>query len=254
MEDKNPLDAESLDLPPSRELDEAAALLAYAAAERKPPAHLKDRLMASIHPAAPPFPLKRWAWPAVAAMAAAALLVVFRQRAPVVEASLVAARGEVLIDGRAASAGARVGWDSVIEVRGEGEAVVRVDGRAGFRLSQGGRAALLRGENGALLVRLSEGWLLNAVKTGTPYAVVSEHSRVSALGTDFIVKVRDGRAYACICHGRIALEGDFPRKEMASAGHAASMEPLYEPGPEGPLDGHSDEDIARLRALVGLER
>lgn len=253
MEDKDPLDAESLDLPPSRELEEVVALLAYDAVERKPPVHLKERLMASIRPAASPFTFKRWAWPTVAAMAAAALVVVFAFRGSRDGATLEDVRGLVTVDGRPAAGGARVAWGSVVAVSEDGEAVIRVGRRAGLGLSRGGRARLTR-EGSALSVHLESGWLLSAVRTGAPYAVVTPHSRVTALGTDFIVKVHDGRAYVCICHGRIGLKGDFPRDEIASESHGAVSEPLFERGPEGPMEGHSDEDIARLRELTSLPR
>ncbi|MBI5246239.1 MAG: hypothetical protein HY923_03595 [Elusimicrobia bacterium] len=251
-DDKDPLNAKSLDLPPSRELDEAAALLAYAAVERNPPAELKDRLMAGLRPVPTWYQGKRWLRPAAAAALASVLLFVMWTRTPRSGPILIASQGAVTVDGRAAAAGARVSWGSVIEVSSDGEAVVRVDDRAGFSLSRGGRAALSR-DGAALSVRLFSGWLLSAVKTGTAYAVVTEHSRVSALGTDFIVKVRDARAYVCICHGHLGLGGDFPEPEIASQAHGSLTEPLYKPGSEGAMEGHSDDAIARLRDLVGLQ-
>ena len=157
-----------------------------------------------------------------------------------------------MIDGRAASAGSRVNGGSVLTVSPDGEAVVRVGDSAGFSLSRGGRAVLAR-EGGVIEARLSSGWLLSAVKTGTAYSVATSHSRISALGTDFIVKVRDGKAYVCICHGRIGLAGNFPKTELASKAHASLSEPLYEPGDEGGMEGHADDDIARLRMLTGLK-
>jgi hypothetical protein len=243
MDDKDPLDADSQDL------GEAAAFLAYAAPERRPPAYIKDRLMASLRPAHAPFFSKRRVFPVVVATTSAVLLAVIWLRAPDHDARVVAVGGGVTVDGRAVAAGDPVSWGSVIEVPLDGEAVVRLGDRAVFKLSRGGRATLARSGD-ALSVRLSAGWLLSAVKTGTPYAVLTEHSRISALGTDFIVKVRGGRAYACICHGRIGLEGDFPVPEIASQGHRALSEPLYEPGMEGGLEGHDDEEIARLRAAL----
>lgn len=252
IDDKDPLKTESLHLPRSREFDEAASLLAYAAAERKPPPHLKERLMASLHPAAAPFINIRWAFPTAAVALTAVLFAVFFARAPRSAATLTSVQGVVMIDGRAASAGSSIAWGSALSVSPDGEAVVRVEGSAGFSLSRGGRAALAR-EGGVIEVRLSEGWLLSAVKTGTAYTVAAGDSRISALGTDFLVKVRDGKAYVCICHGRIGLAGNFPKTELASKGHASSSEPLYEPGDEGGMEGHADDDIARLRALTGLK-
>ena len=144
--------------------------------------------------------------------------------------------------------------DSVIAVSADGEAVVRFARRAGFSLTRGGRASLIRDESGAVVVKLSDGWLLSAVKTGAAYSVTTAHSRISALGTDFIVKARDERAYVCICHGRIGLEGDFPVTTLASEHHGAAAEPLYRSGLEAGVEGHADEDIDRLRSLTGLGR
>ncbi len=233
---------------------EIAALLAHAAPERRPPAALKGRIMASLRgDVRPPLVSRRWALPAFAAATAVVLLAVYMIPRGSESITVVSTAGAVSVGGRPASAGAGVSGGQEISVAADGEAVVRIGGAGGFRLSRGGRARV-HARDGGVEVVVDSGWLLNAVRNGARYSVKTPHSRVTALGTDFIVKVREGRAYVCICHGRIGLSGDFPEPEISSEGHGALQEPSFTPDGAYGLQGHSDAEIGELRAAIGLSR
>jgi hypothetical protein len=246
--EEDDFNAESLDLPRSREFTEAGALLSCAAGERKPPARLKTRLMASLRPASPWIVARNWT---IGAAAFAALLFALFSSMNGPAAVVLEARGDVRIDGMPAASGAKLRSGQSVSVSGDAEAFVSVGGRAGFRLSRDAEARLVT-EGKAIEVRLKSGWLLSAVKTGTPYAVAVEHGKVSALGTDFIVKVRDGLAYTCICHGKLGLVG-FPQDRIESAHHGAIAQKGFPSGAAVGMEGHSDEETAALRRRLGLE-
>ncbi len=230
---------------------EIAALLAHAVPERRPPASLKGRVMASLREdARPALPIRRWAMPAFAAATAVAILVVYLM--PRNERiTLVSAVGDVAFDGRTASGGSGVTFGQEISVDKDGEAVVRIGRAGGFKLSRGGRARIIARDGGVEVV-VDSGWLLNSVRSGARYSVKTPRGGVAALGTDFIVKVSEGRSYVCICHGRIGLTGDFPERELASDHHGSIAEPSFPPGGAVGMQGHSDADIAELRGKIGL--
>jgi hypothetical protein len=249
MSEEKDFDPKSMELPPSREFDEAAALLAYAASERKPPARLKANLMASLRPKSA-FSLPAPGW-LLAAGALAALLIVPRFFKAAPRPEILSLRGDVRIDGRAVSVGDILGKGRVISVSPDGEAVVRIPGRAGFRLSRGAEAEIVRNDD-AIEVRLTKGWILSAVKSGTPYTVATEHGAASALGTDFMVKAEGGWACVCICHGRLGLRG-FSQTVIAAEHHYALAQPRF-PAAEADAVGHSDAEIDSLRRQLRLDQ
>ncbi len=231
---------------------EIAALLAHAAPQRRPPAGLKGRVMASLgEDLRPPSAYRRWALPAFAVAAAVAALVVYLPTRGAERITLVSAVGGVAVDGRAAAEGSGIEYGREITAGDDGEAVVRIGRSGGFKLSRGGRARVFTHDDGIEVV-LDSGWLLSAVRTGARYRVKTPRSLVAALGTDFIVKVRESRAYVCICRGRINLSGDFTERELASERHGALAEPDFPPGGAVGMQGHSDADIAELRGMIGL--
>jgi ribosomal 50S subunit-recycling heat shock protein len=239
----------SMGLPHSSEFDETAALLAYGATERKPPAHVKARLMASLR-SKPERSGNSLRW-IIAAGAIATLLLVPRFFSARAQSEFLVVRGAVTVDGHVVSAGERLALGQTISVPADGEAVVRIGKRAGFRLTHGAQAQIAR-DDSSVEIRLRKGWILSAVKTGTPYTVVTDHGRTSALGTDFIVKTEDGWAWACICHGRLGLSG-FPQETIAAEHHAHILQPLFPSQKAEPRKGHTDEDIASLRALLHFD-
>lgn len=248
MNRKDPFRPEELDLPASKEFAELAGLLALAAPAQTPPAPLKGKVMSALYdPAQPPFTgRRRWAAAGAAAFAAS-LLLLFLGRP---KAVLLGVSGEAAVDGLAAASGAVLREGSVVSVEGASEAVVLLKGRAAVRLSRGGRIRLDSLGASPKVTQLS-GWALSAVKSGTPYSLMTpEGAAVSALGTDFLTKLSGGSLYVCLCRGRVGLKGfDFDR--LAAQGHRAARQRGYQGASEG-LSGHADSDIASLRAEAGL--
>jgi ferric-dicitrate binding protein FerR (iron transport regulator) len=250
MNGQDTFDPKGMDLPASREFDETAALLAFAVAPRRPPAALKARLMRALRPAPRTRRAPQWRLVPVAAFAALLLVPVLKPvRRPA--AQIVSSHGTVSISGRAAGAGSPLRVGETIAVEPEGEAIVRMGDRAVFRLSHGGRAVMKRAGAG-IEISLLDGWALSAVNKGNPYAVVTAHGRIAALGTVFIVRVGPQRDYVCICRGSLRLTGNFPAREIASRHHLdVYLSGSAAPVPAGgPMDGHTDADIAIVEAAL----
>lgn len=234
-----------------RETAELAGLLALSE-ERKPPAALRERVLSSLatEPAIASFwaPLGRWA-AATAAVAALLLAVVTRPQDS--RAILAKTRGLVTVDGAIAESGARLKAGQIVSVSDDGLAVVSFQGKAAVRLLHGATASFSLGSDSTVDVFLQKGWALNAVSKGIPYSVVTPHGRISALGTDYLVKAQPKDTWLCICHGRIAINGKFGRREAASEKHdgwafEAARAP-YKPD-DGTMEGHDEESIRTLRA------
>lgn len=223
-----------------------SALLAEAAPRRRLPSGLKARIMREagqdVSPRCGQYTHRygsRRDVPSRLVLAAAAIALMLL---PVLVPrdsglSLTVVKGQAALSGRSVS------------VSQEGEALLAIRGRAVVRLSQGAQAeVLLAGRTIELL--LGRGWALSAVKTGTPYRVSTPFGAAEALGTEFIVKGEEARAYVCICHGRLRLSGDFPATEIAAERHydvfLSSAGPPTPAGKEGSLAGHTDEERSSL--------
>lgn len=250
MMEKENWSKEELELS-ERETAELAGWLALSE-ERKPPAALRERVLSSME-AAPSVaaawaPLGRWA---AASGAFAALFLAAGLWTPTPAARLASTRGLVTVDGRAASSGAALRGGQVVTVSEDGQAVIAFNGRAAIRLLHGGTVSFKTGA--AVEVALQKGWALSAVKKGASYSLATKDGRVTALGTDYLVKAQPKDTWLCICHGRIGIEGRFPTAEAASDNHGgwvfeaakAPRKPDY-----GTLEGHGDEDISSLRAFL----
>jgi ferric-dicitrate binding protein FerR (iron transport regulator) len=249
MNRQDPFEAKDMDLPASREFDETAALLALAAAPRRPPAALKAGLLRAIRPE--PRKSRARLWRLVPAAAFAALLLAPLKLARRPAAQIVSSRGTVSISGRAAAAGAPLRVGETLAVAPAGEAIVRIGSRAVFRLSHGGRAVISRAGS-EIELSLLDGWALSAVGKGDSYSVVTAHGRIAALGTVFIVRAGAQRDYVCICNGRLLLSGDFPARQIAARHHFdVYISSDAAPAPAaGPLDGHTDGEIETLKAFL----
>lgn len=239
MNTEDPFDPKSLDLEPSREFDEAAALMAYWTASRRPPARAKNRLMKAISPA--PAAWRAWAAPS---LAFAVLLLVpyffFRSR-PV---------GEIVSPSHGGAGGAIASGQTIISPS-DGEMLIRVGQDAVLKLSHGAEAAITR-EGKSLTVALKSGWLLSSVRHGQEYRVVTARGEVAALGTEFFVRVRPDKDYICICKGRLRLSGAFPATEIASEGHYdawldGSTKPEHA---SWSMEGHGDDDWKEVRRIA----
>jgi hypothetical protein len=250
MIEQDPFGPKDMDLPASREFDETAALLALAVAPRRPPAALKAALLRAIRPEPQGRRTRIW-WLIPAAALAALLLIPALKLARRPAAEIVSVQGSVSVSGRPVGAGSPLRVGETIAVDPAAEAIVRIGGRAVFRLSRGGRAVISRAGSDIEL-SLQEGWALSAVNKGNAYSVVTAHGRIAALGTVFIVRAGAQRDYVCICNGRLLLSGNFPAKEIAAEHHLdVYLSSDAAPAPAaGPLDGHTDGEIESLKAYL----
>ena len=238
MNTEDPFDPKSLDLEPSREFDEAASLMAYGAAPRRPPAGLKHRLMKAIAPVP-----AAWRAVAVPLLAFAVLLLVpyffFRPR-PVAEIVASASGG----------IGSSIASGQTIISPSDGEILMRVGKDAVLKLSHGAEARITR-KGDALTVELKSGWLLSSVRHGQAYRVVTARGAVDVLGTEFFVRIRPDKDYVCICEGRLRLSGAFPTTEIAAEAHSdAWMDGSTKPEHASwSMEGHGDEDWKEVRRI-----
>ncbi len=236
MNTEDPLDPELLDLEPSREFDEAAALMAHGAAPRRPPEGLKRRLMKEIAPAA----WRAWAVPSLAFAVFLLVPYFFFKSRPVAN----------IVSLSSADAGASIASGQTLTTTADGEIVVRVGKDAALKLSHGAEATITR-EGEALTIRLKSGWLLSSVRHGQAYRVVTARGEVVALGTEFFVRVRPDKDYVCVCQGRLRLSGAFPAIEIASEGHYDSwMDGSAKPEHASwSMEGHGNEDWEEVRRI-----
>lgn len=237
-EKKEDFTSESLNIP-SRLFEETSSLLAYAVPSRRPPSRLKTRVMAALKPEPPAPALARWA----TAAALTVLLLCPLLLRPALPLSLLSSKGTVTISGGA------------VQVSPEAEALLGIGGRAVLKLSHGARAVIRR--RGRLIeVQLKEGWALSAVRPGTSYRVATDFGSAEALGTTFIVKAENTRAYVCICRGKLLLSGPFPSGEISAAHHydvfLAPPQPPVPAGATGSMEGHSDVETDSLNRLLSF--
>lgn len=238
----------------SRECSELAGLLALTTPERTLRPELKVRLLARIVNAAlDRKPGRRLSF-ALAGIAAILLASGGPwSRRP--SATLAQLRGIVSIDGRPAEAGQRLRAGQVIAVADRSDAVLIIGGRVAARLLDGGEALLLN--RPGIELELRRGSLLSAVVTGAPYSVVTEHGRISALGTDFMTRTHPEETFFCLCHGRLKVSGAFGETRVESTNHGGKAftknRPPHEPR-DGSMTGHMPPDLASLRAFLETPR
>jgi len=239
MSTEDPFNPKSLDLEPSREFDEAAALMAYGAAPRRPPAGVKQRLMKAIAPA--PAAWRAWAVPSLAFAVLLLVPYVFLRSRPVAE----------IVASSAGGIGGSIASGQTIISPSDGEILIRVGKDAVLKLSHGAEATITR-KGDTLTVELKSGWLLSSVRHGQAYRVVTARGAVEALGTEFFVRIRPDKDYICICEGRLRLSGAFPMTEIASEAHSdAWMDGSTKPEHASwSMEGHGDEDWQALRRLL----
>ena len=239
MNTNDPLDPKAMDLEPSREFDEAAALWALSVPFRRPPAELKARLMNEIRPA--PLSWRFWAVPALAFASVLIFAYFSHNSGPLA----------VVVSSSSGAAGAPIVAGQLITTPLDGQAVVRIGDDAVLKLSHGAEATITRSGK-TLEVRLKSGWLLSSVRHGQDYRVVTARGEVEALGTEFFIRVRPDKDYVCICKGRLRLTGAFPAAEIASEAHYdVWMDGLNQPSHASwTMEGHGDEDWKEVRRIL----
>lgn len=231
----------------------AAALLAGAVRKSPPPA-LKRRVMAAVRtqPRVVPGVPAWFGW--TAALAAGFLFVVGWRVMPGEDAApfavVAALSGSAEADDRPLVPGQPIKVGSSIKTAPGTVLEIRFGDNAIAKLKDESEATL-NAQDGRIQVALSRGWIMSMVKKGSDYAVLTPLAEARALGTVFFVRAgQDGRAYMCICQGRIAVNGrgGFTRTMEAPAHAAMGLLGEGEGVRETPetLRYHADEDGASL--------
>jgi hypothetical protein len=131
----------------------------------------------------------------------------------------------------------------------DGGAVIRIPGKAAFRLKPGSVLTVTRWKKGFLL-RLDRGGILSAVRKGTPYAVRTPTAVAAVRGTVFHVQVESPeKTYSCLCRGRYIVTTKAGDREVKADDHKAAVYTDKADQPAGLLY-HSDEEIPPLEDLL----
>lgn len=173
---------------------------------------------------------------------------------------LVMIKGEVLVNGSVARAGAPVKpGDSVLTAAG-GVAVFSV-GNDAFLLRQ---SSELRTTGGGTLIaslRLVTGKLLSVFGRGQR-SINTPTATIGIRGTGIYLEVEAERTYVCACYGLVDLEaGNMPSaRETVNTTHHDAPRYVYAHGEmpikmiqAAPVINHSDAELIMLEALVGRE-
>ncbi len=175
-------------------------------------------------------------------------------------AGLIRARGEVLINGIAARAGAAVNpGDSVITAPG-GMAVFVV-GRDAFLLRENSELLTTGGRVLIAGLRLVTGKLLSVFARG-PRRISTATATIGIRGTGLYLEAQTERTYVCTCYGMADLQAsNMPgATETVKTTHHNAPRYIYAHGEMpikmievAPVINHTDAELIMLEALVGRQ-
>ena len=174
----------------------------------------------------------RWRWAVLGAAAACAVVVVgqrlLRDHPPAATYGRLAAPGQVLLNGRPATAGAELASGSTIALTVAGESALDLGRDIRAKLSGPGRLTLL-GDPRAVRVHLESGEIglaLGPRQPGESFAVETRHGRVEVRGTRFSVGFAGQGAWVRVDQGRVAAfrAGD-PAAHPVDAGQTFWLAP-----------------------------
>lgn len=175
-------------------------------------------------------------------------------------AGLVMIKGEVLVNGRAARAGAPVKPGDTVLTAAGGVAVFSV-GNDAFLLRQGSELRTTGGGTPIASLRLVTGKLLSVFGRGQR-SITTPTAAIGVRGTGIYLEVEAERTYVCTCYGVVDLEAsNMPSaRETVSTTHHDAPRYVYAHGEMpikmikvAPVINHSDAELIMLEALVGRE-
>ena len=167
-------------------------------------------------------------------------------------------RGEVLINGRPARAGAVLKpGDSVATA--PGSSAVFVVGKDAFLLRE--RSELLTAGRSVLTgsLRLVTGKLLSVFGRG-PRSITTPTATIGIRGTGIYIEAETERTYVCTCYGLVDLQAsNMPEaRETVKATHHDAPRYIHAHGEmpikmigSAPVVNHTDAELIMLEALVG---
>jgi|PersoiStandDraft_1058852.scaffolds.fasta_scaffold48086_2 hypothetical protein len=171
---------------------------------------------------------------------------------------MVDVKGEVLINGRPARAGAAVKpGDSVATA--PGASAVFVIGRDAFLIRE--RSELLTAGRSVLTgsLRLLTGKLLSVFGRG-PRSITTRTATIGIRGTGIYIEAETERTYVCTCYGLVDLQAsNMPEaRQTVMTTHHDAPRYIYAHGgtpirmiETAPVINHTDAELIMLEALVG---
>ena len=171
---------------------------------------------------------------------------------------MVEIKGEVLISGKPATAGATVKpGDSIATARGG--AAVFVIGRDAFLMRENSE---LRTAGSGILVdslRLATGKLLSVFGSGRR-SIETPTATMGIRGTGIYVEAEAERTYVCTCYGVVELQAKNMKeaRETVNTTHHDAPRYIHAHGEmpikmiaQAPMINHTDAELVMLEALVG---
>ena len=171
---------------------------------------------------------------------------------------MIEVRGEVLINGRPARAGAALKPGDSVATAPESSAVFVV-GRDAFLIRE--RSELLTAGRSVLTgsLRLVTGKLLSVFGRG-PRSITTPTSTIGIRGTGIYIEAEAERTYVCTCYGLVDLQAsNMPEaRETVRTTHHDAPRYIYAHGETpikmiepAPVVNHTDVELIMLEALVG---
>jgi len=201
---------------------------------------------------------REWLQRALLGGAAMPLLLRDALAAVVRPSGMVEAKGDVLINGRPARAGAAVKpGDNV--ATGPGASAVFVIGSDAFLIRE--KSELFTAGRGVLTgsLRLVTGQLLSVFGRG-PRSITTPTSTIGIRGTGIYIEAETERTYVCTCYGLVDLQAsNMPEaRETVRTTHHDAPRYIYAHGATpirmieiAPVINHTDAELIMLEALVG---
>lgn len=171
---------------------------------------------------------------------------------------MIEVRGEVLINGRPATAGAALKPGDRVATAPGGSAVFVV-GRDAFLIRE--ESELLTAGSRALAgsLRLATGKLLSVFARGSR-GIVTPTATIGIRGTGIYIEAEAERTYVCTCYGLVNLQArNMPEaRETVRTTHHEAPRYIYARGEtpitmieSAPVLNHTDAELIMLEALVG---
>jgi hypothetical protein len=171
---------------------------------------------------------------------------------------MVEVKGEVLVNGRPAKAGAAVAsGDSV--VTGRRSSAVFVLGRDAFLVRENSDLRTAGDSALAGALRLVSGKLLSVFGRGSRN-IVTPTATLGIRGTGIYIEAEAERTYVCTCYGRVDIQANnMPAaRETVQTTHHDAPRYIYARGAmpiemiePAPVINHTDAELIMLEALVG---
>ena len=205
--------------------------------------------------------ISRRHWLALGGLTLAARLALVREALAVgqLEKGIYRVRGDVRVNGVAASPGQDVKAGDVVTTGADGE-LVFVAGRDAFLIRANSRVEA-RGSAGAALLsglRIVTGSVLSVFSPGEAKRIDTGTATIGIRGTAVYVEAETARTYVCTCYGEaeIASSADPAARERVRTQHHEQPRYVMATGApqmlmQAPVLNHTDAELVFLESLAG---